>query len=41
MYGAEPRYNDIPRFNDVILLLPWYIVKPGFHCNDKITKNIK
>ena len=22
----------IPRYNDVILLVPWYIVISGFHC---------
>ena len=21
------------RFNDIILTLPWHIVKPGFHCS--------
>ena len=35
MYAAEPQYNDIPGLTDIILLLPWHIVKPGFHCNDK------
>ena len=28
----------ISRFNNIILTLPWHIVKPGFHCMLKIIK---